>query len=172
MRAARVLSLACGILGLVLTLAPTAAAQAPGTVIDTEDSIRPETPLRAQYYLEPGLEEELKIKVRVWGEVMVPGLYIVGDGTDLLEVISLAGGPTQDADLGDVRIVRATGEEARVIDVDVNDYLDKGSREAIILLEPGDTVSVPSQTWPKIFRWTGVISTLSLIANVIVNASR
>jgi hypothetical protein len=68
--------------------------------------------------------------------------------------------------------VRATGGEARVIDVDVNDYLDKGSREAIVLLEPGDTVSVPSQTWPKIFRWTGVLSTLTLIANVIVNASK
>jgi hypothetical protein len=172
MRAARAFLPACGVIALILAFAIAAEAQAPGTISETEDSIRPETLLRAQYYLEPGLEEELKIKVRVWGEVTVPGLYIVGDGTDLLEVISLAGGPTQDADLGDVRIVRATGEEAKVIDVDVNDYLDKGSREAIVLLEPGDTISIPSQTWPKIFRWTGVISTLSLIANVIVNASR
>jgi SLBB domain len=171
MRAACVLSVACGVVALVLALAPAAAAQEPGAVSEAGDSIRPETLLRAQYYLEPGLEEELKIKVRVWGEVTVPGLYIVGDGADLLEVISLAGGPTQDADLGDVRIVRSFGEESRVIEVDVKDYLDKGSREAIIILEPGDTVSVPSQTWPKIFRWTGVISTLTLIANVMVNAS-
>jgi hypothetical protein len=171
-KAAYVLPLAFGVLALLLTLVPVAEAQAPDTGPAAVGSSRPETLLRAQYYLEPGLEEELKIKVRVWGEVTVPGLYIVGDGTDLLEVISLAGGPTQDADLGGVKIVRATGGDARVIDVDVNDYLDKGSREAIVLLEPGDTVSIPSQTWPKIFRWTGVLSTLTLIANVIVNASK
>ncbi len=171
MRAACTLSVTCGVLALVLTLAATATAQEPGAISGASDSIRPETLLRAQYYLEPGLEEELKIKVRVWGEVTVPGLYIVGDGADLIEVISLAGGPTQDADLGDVRIVRSFGEESRVIEVDVKEYLGKGSREAVILLEPGDTVSVPSQTWPKIFRWTGVISTLTLIANVMVNAS-
>jgi len=171
MRAACILSVTCGVLVLTLSPATTAVAQEPGAFSETSDSIRPETLLRAQYYLEPGLEEELKIKVRVWGEVTVPGLYIVGDGADLLEVISLAGGPTQDADLGDVRIVRSFGEESRVIEVDVKEYLTRGSREAIILLEPGDTVSVPSQTWPKIFRWAGVISTLTLIANVIVNAS-
>lgn len=171
MRSACVVRVTCGVLALALALAAAAAAQEPGTVAEAGDGVRPETLLRAQYYLEPGLEEELKIKVRVWGEVTVPGLYIVGDGADLLEVISLAGGPTQDADLGDVRIVRALGEESRVIEVDVKEYLERGSREAIILLEPGDTVSVPSQTWPKIFRWTGVISTLTLIANVMVNAS-
>jgi hypothetical protein len=171
MRAARAFSVVCGVLALVMALAPAAAAQAPETGPAAVDSSRPETLLRAQYYLEPGLEEELKIKVRVWGEVTVPGLYIVGDGADLLEVISLAGGPTQDADLGDVRIVRALNGEPKVMKVDVEEYLRRGSREAVIPLEPGDTISVPSQTWPKIFRWTGVISTLTLIANVIVNAS-
>lgn len=172
MRVACVPWAARGALVLLLALPSVAGAQAPGAVADPDDSSRPQTLLRAQYYLEPGLQEELKIKVRVWGEVTVPGLYIVGDGADLLEIISLAGGPTQDADLGDVRIVRAFGEESRVIRVDVEEYLDNGSREAIVVLEPGDTVSVPSQTWPKIFRWTGVLSTLTLIANVIVNASR
>jgi len=167
-------SSACAVLAVLATVA--LAAPAGAQVGDTGEALSVEARggalLQPQYYLEPGLEEELKIKVRVWGEVNVPGLYIVADGIDVMEVLSLAGGPTEDANLSDVRVIRALADETEVLEVDVEDYVESGSVEAIVLLEPGDTVMVPSQTWPRVFRWTGLVSTLALIANVIVNASQ
>jgi hypothetical protein len=126
---------------------------------------------RPQYYLTPGISDELQIKVRVWGEVNVPGLYAVPDGTDLLEVLSLAGGPTKNAKLGNVKVVRLVGEEPEVYEIDVDDFVRTGSGEAIMVMEPGDMIVVRPQFWPRVFQWTGLLSTLALIANVIVNAS-
>ncbi|MFH1502344.1 MAG: SLBB domain-containing protein [Candidatus Eisenbacteria bacterium] len=124
-----------------------------------------------QYYLTPGLSDELQIKVRVWGEVNVPGLYAVPDGTDLLEVLSLAGGPTRNAKLGNVKLVRLSGAEPEVFEIDIDDFVKKGSTEAIMVMEPGDMIVVRPQFWPRVFQWTGLLSTLALIANVIVNAT-
>lgn len=150
---------------LVVGAVAVGQVQYPG---DAEE----ETIRRPQYYLTPGLEEELKIKVRVWGELNVPGLYIVPDGTDLVEVLSLAGGPTEDAKLSHVRVVRIAGDATRVIEVDVEDFVGSGTDAARLMLQPDDTIMVPAKFWPRAFKWTGLIGTLALVANVIVNASR
>ena len=39
--------------------------------------------------------EQLKIRAYIWGQVKQPGLYIVPDNTDLLTLLSSAGGPTE-----------------------------------------------------------------------------
>ena len=125
-----------------------------------------------QYYLAPGLEEELNIKVHIWGEVRVPGLYVVSDGTDLIEAISLAGGPTGDAALSRVKVVRFVGETRSVFDIDVADYLRSASGDAALRLQPGDTIDVPARFWTGMARWTGVVTMLALVANVVVNATQ
>ncbi len=127
--------------------------------------------MRPQYYLTPGVSDELQIRVRVWGEVNVPGLYSVPDGTDLLEVLSLAGGPTRNAKLGNVKVVRLVGEETRVIEIDIDKFMEERTTEALLIMEPGDMIVVRPQFWPRVFQWTGLLTTLALIANVIVNAT-
>lgn len=146
----------------------TAQARRPGLPAGELD---PEV-RHPQYYLAPGLEEELNIKVHIWGEVHVPGLYVVSDGTDLIEAISLAGGPTSDASLSHVKVVRFVGETRNVFDVDIADYLDSASAEAAMRLQPGDTIDVPTRFWTGVARWTGVVTMLALVANVVVNATQ
>ena len=46
-----------------------------------------------QYQIGP--DEKLLIRVHIFGEVQKPGEYLVPDDTDLLELISKAGGPTE-----------------------------------------------------------------------------
>lgn len=53
-----------------------------------------------------GQEQRLEMVVHIWGEVKAPGEYRVNYDTDIIELISKAGGPTQYANLGDVRITR------------------------------------------------------------------
>ena len=48
-------------------------------------------PRGAQYFL--GTDDQLLIKVNVWGFVAKPGQYLVPSGTDLISLISFAGGP-------------------------------------------------------------------------------
>ena len=51
-------------------------------------------------------EDELKMVVHIWGEVQKPGEYVVPYETNILELISKAGGPTQYANLSKVRLTR------------------------------------------------------------------
>lgn len=55
---------------------------------------------REKYLLGP--EQQLQIVVHIWGEVNKPGDYLVPDGTNVLELISKAGGPTNYANLSHI----------------------------------------------------------------------
>ncbi len=58
----------------------------------------------ALYYL--GEQDELLIKVNIWGFVQKPGQYMVPNGTDLISLISFAGGPREQARLKNIKIIR------------------------------------------------------------------
>ena len=72
------------------------------------------------YYLAPGADNQLLIKVNVWGEVLKPGIVEVPDNTNLLSLISMAGGPTENAKLSKVKIVR-NFSESKIFTVNVKD---------------------------------------------------
>jgi hypothetical protein len=58
----------------------------------------------ALYYL--GEQDELLIKVNIWGFVQKPGQYMVPSGTDLISLISYAGGPREQANLSRIKVIR------------------------------------------------------------------
>lgn len=83
-------------------------------------------------------------KVYVIGQVNRPGEFIMNRGTDVMQAIGIAGGPTTFADLDDMKILRR-GEQGSQIaipfkysDVQKGEKLDQN-----ILLRAGDTVIVP-----------------------------
>ena len=59
---------------------------------------------QSQYLL--GNEEELKMKVHIWGDVKDPGEKLVPYETTVIELISKANGPGEYANLSKVRITR------------------------------------------------------------------
>ena len=108
--------------------------------------------------------EQLKIRTYIWGQVRNPGLYIVPDDTDLLTLISSAGGPTENAKLSKVRIIRSTIEGEKVINIDMKEYLATGQAELIPILKPGDTVIVSGSTY---YAFTKAVNWLSQIAVIL-----
>ncbi|MDZ7297888.1 MAG: hypothetical protein ONB49_02870 [candidate division KSB1 bacterium] len=69
------------------------------------------TPYRGtQYYLGDG--DELLMKVNIWGFVRKPGQYMVPTDTDLIALMSFAGGPIEEARIKAIRIVRALNPAA------------------------------------------------------------
>jgi len=79
----------------------------------------------------------------VFGEVRKPGAYQLEKETNVLEGITLAGGFTDKAAPGRVRVIRSTGSGQQVIGVDMNDVIKRGQREKAIPLLENDVVVVP-----------------------------
>ena len=91
-----------------------------------------------------GDKDQLRIYTQIWGQVRKPGFYLLPDDTDLLTLLSLAGGPTEDAKLSKIRIVRPSQDngQGEVIWVNMKKYLDTGNYDIIPMLKAGDTVVV------------------------------
>jgi polysaccharide export outer membrane protein len=79
----------------------------------------------------------------VFGEVRKPGAYQLDQDTNVLEGITLAGGFTDKAAPGRVRVIRSTGTGQVTISVDMNDVIKRGQREKAIPLRENDVVVVP-----------------------------
>jgi hypothetical protein len=62
----------------------------------------------SQYLL--GNEERLEMLVYIWGEVRTPGEYRVPFNTNVVELISIAGGPVRSAKLTNVQITRQASQ--------------------------------------------------------------
>ncbi len=101
----------------------------------------------SQYVL--GNSDEVLMPVNVWGFVGKPGQYMVPYKTDLVSLLSYAGGPLEEAKIKSIRVVRSgkNGEEGQVIEVNVKDFIEKGSSDLIPVLEPGDTIVVSGTTF-------------------------
>ena len=129
------------------------------------------------YYL--GGKEGLTISVNLWGFVKNPGRYEVPSSTDLVQLISLGGGPLEHAQLDGVKIVRQIMQQdstykTEVIPADL-DYFQKTGEKTPLLL-PGDTIIVPGSTFSAIqqilslFRDAGLI--LSGVGTLILVLQR
>ncbi len=131
--------------------------------LNAQNEIAPSTSQGSIYLYSGNLTgtEQLKIKAYIWGQVRNPGLYIIPDNTDLLTLISSAGGPTENAKLTKVKIVRQTDEGEKIIMVDLKEYTKTADQTLIPLIQPGDTVVVPGTTFyamTKIAEWLSKIA--------------
>src|SRR5512137_1114107 len=76
----------------------------------------------AQYYL--GTSDELLIPVNIWGFVQKPGQYMVPDNTDLVALLSFAGGPNENARLNEIRIIRNDPKRGNLVyKIDVKKFV-------------------------------------------------
>ena len=87
-----------------------------------------ETSQNSDYIL--GDEEQLEMIVAIWGEVKNPGEHRVPYNTNLVELISVAGGPTRSAKLSKVQLTRQASEWS----------IDPETLESIINESGGDKI--------------------------------
>jgi len=105
----------------------------------------PATRSDASRYVMSAKSDALLMTVKVWGEVQKPGLYDVPIGTDIVELLSSAGGPTSRAKLSKVKIIReaTSGPEHIVSIINIKEFLDTGNAENIVEIKANDTIVVP-----------------------------
>jgi len=107
----------------------------------------------------------IKTKLYIWGEVKSPGLYYVESNADILELISLAGGPTPDADLSRVVLIKGrAGGEKRTINM--GEYFEKQKSEQPIFLTSGDIIIIKANLWKKVRSAASFISSIVVFVNL------
>ncbi len=137
----------------------------------------------AQYYL--GDKDQILMNVNVWGFVRKPGQYVVPRHTDLISLISFAGGPIEGANLTKVRIIRGgegavqnaaiesnngrngkngSAHRVPILEVNVKQFTEGGQLSKIPILQAGDTVILPQSGGHKFRNFLGFNSILSIIA--------
>ncbi len=121
--------------------------------------------LGAKYYL--GSDDELLVPVNIWGFVQKPGQYMVPNNTDLISLISYAGGPQSSAKISKIRIVRIrSGMENQIIEVNVKKYLNTGKQEIIPVLKPGDTIIIKGTTFSWIQNFFSFLASFAVFAQM------
>jgi protein involved in polysaccharide export with SLBB domain len=81
-----------------------------------------------------------EVRVFVMGEVYRPGSYLVSSLSSLVNVLSLAGGPTAVGSYRDIRVMRG-GQ--KVASLDLYPFRAEGQGNPNVALQSGDTVFVP-----------------------------
>ena len=97
--------------------------------------------LQAHGFTDPEISVQPLVRVSVLGEVRAPALYPVDPGISLIQLLTIAGGPTPNANLSRTRVVR----EGRVFEVDLQGAL-AGSASGRVVLYSNDVVVVPRRT--------------------------
>lgn len=110
--------------------------------------------------------EKLKINTYIWGQIYKPGLYIVPDDTNLLTLISLAGGPREDAKLTRIRIVRPTTNGERIIWINLKKYMETGDESMIPVMQPGDTVIISGTVFYAFSKVADFLSKVAIALSV------
>ncbi len=143
----------------------------------------------SQYYL--GDKDEILMNVNVWGYVLKPGQYLVPRHTDLITLISFAGGPREGANLGKVKIIRENSaaltnghgqnghtKKIPILTVNINDRIEKGKSGTLPLLRAGDTIIIKESGGHKFQKFLGfnsvfgVVATLASVAIIIDRLSK
>ncbi len=121
--------------------------------------------------------ETFNISISVWGFVKYPGRYVIPEYTTVIDLLSYVGGPTDDSNLGELRIYRIGKDNTeQMLAFDFNDLmwedeLDSKYRD-VPKLKPSDIFVVPGEPRMYFLDWLSivfnVISALSLLVSLYV----
>ena len=125
--------------------------------------------------------EAININVSVWGWVKYPGRYKVPIYTTAIDLLSYAGGPTDAADLSDLRIYRLNEDSTQsMLKFNYNDLVYESRLETkyrkIPGLQAGDVLVIPGE--PRLyFRdhfsiWMSIFSVLISLSILVLNIVR
>ena len=150
----------CITLSQVLILQSTAFAQSTNSFFEVKE------PPRAAEYIFRSAPKETLIGVQLLGAVKNPGVYYIPPTTDLLKLLSLAGGE-EDADLSEIIVRKVDPAQAGVYELDMK-RLMKTTGGKQFKLTQDDFIYVPKKE-PWISNDVSrTVSILSLLATIVL----
>ncbi len=127
----------------------------------------PRSTTASYYYI--GKPGELTMQVNLWGYVKNPGRYEVPSSTDLVQLVSYAGGPTGDALMDQVKVTRIVRKDSAVTRgeylVNLEDLYTVDPNK--LVLYPGDTIFIDHSGWMNTRDALLIITTAALVTSAI-----
>lgn len=126
-------------------------------------------PPRAAEYIYRSSQKESLISVQLLGAVKNPGIYYIPPQTDLLKLVTLAGG-ADDADLTEVVVRKTDPSQKGVYELDLNKLMKSTSEVKPFKLAQDDFVYIPKKE-PWISNDVSrSITIVSLITSIILTS--
>jgi hypothetical protein len=116
----------------------------------------------------------VNIKVAVWGFVRFPGKYVIPVYSKVNDLISYAGGPTDEARLEEMRIVRTDSSSSKqmIYNLNFKDFLmdpNVGSDTSLQSLKAGDVLLISGSPRFYLRDYIGtILSIVSVLISVII----
>ena len=116
----------------------------------------------------------VNIKVSVWGFVKYPGKYVIPVYSKINDLLSYAGGPTDEARLEEMRIVRLDSNSSRqlIYNLNYNDFLMDtkiAADTSIQSLKAGDVLLVSGSPRFYLRDYLGtILSIVSVLISIII----
>jgi hypothetical protein len=111
---------------------------------------------------------EVTMTVNLWGEVPQQGVYVISTSTDIIQLLSYAGGPREKSNLEDVMVYRSSGKKdvkGRTLkNINVRDILEGKSEP--FQLAPGDMIVV--KRIPDTASFMEVLTVVNTSATLVV----
>lgn len=117
------------------------------------------------FYYSPEEANMLMIRVNVWGQVNHGSSILVPDGTDLITAVSYAGGPTVNAEISNVTVIRADGSRLKC---NIGQFKSENDRKNNPILKPGDTIIIKSSPLYTFSRALQFIYQVAVIVTSVV----
>ncbi len=156
-----------------------------GTVFGQSELFNIDKPdkLPKSFYYDISDKYSETIEVKIWGAVKQPGTYKTNVGINLTELLTYAGGLTEEANLEDIRIIRspengATGGKQEILVKQYEQYFsgEELPTESAVLpvVLNQDIVIIPKYTsWIDSIRpFTTILSVISSLVTIIYLATR
>lgn len=112
------------------------------------------------------------IDVNLWGFVGSPGRYKVPSSITLIQLISLAGGPSDRARLSDVRILHDLTVDSTIVEpinvFNLEEYQQTADSSLNPMLIDGDTVIVPGDALNVFREILGIFRDIALVVGTLI----
>jgi len=114
------------------------------------------------YYGDIYLTVSFYFRISVFGEVKIPGYHYLKNGDNLAHLLAQAGGPTDQGNLGRVKVLNLGRE--RVLNFEK--IIKKGINIEQLNLQPGDVVIVPRRFLSSFGEWSVLFSLGTLFLQI------
>ncbi len=105
----------------------------------------------------------VRIYVNIWGHVAKPGTYLIYDGANIVDVLSVAGGPLIGANLKKLTIL---SESKSSINYDLQSLIRSKSQEELPVLKPYDTIIIDAKRSHLLFSRSSIVSAIIQLLNL------
>lgn len=111
-----------------------------GTTVRVHDLPQDPTDNKAQW-----VRQAADKSIYIMGAVQAPGRYMFTEEMGFIDILAAAEGPTENADLNNIRINHRNEGHVRVSQLDLYLYFETGDESIVPQVKPGDTIFIPSR---------------------------